>query len=196
MKKIGISDCIYFKGGDYMKKIIFSLLIITMITTVTACEKKENAPVPEQNVMLVITYTNYAWGYDFNGKVISSGGGVYYLPDDFDMDEEGLYERLDEIILNNEPESSIGPEDIGKFYEFAENMESYDKSEYECRGNYMCDYGSRSVRGFYTDGDGEVKCVSLFSYGDNIYCRKDKTVAKFANWLSKNGYFNTDGYKF
>lgn len=153
-----------------MKKIITVFIILIILT---GCQANINNPVnnasieiietndtstvelPENEILFLDYYENYAWGYSLFGKFITSNGELYVFDAaddftndiDFTKDDIDLRDRLILYAETHEPVEIISIDEIEKLYKFGLQIDP--NSQFDSR-NVAFDAGIRSVS-FYND---------------------------------------------
>lgn len=84
------------------KKIIAIVSFVLFLASLVSCSSTQsgsNIEIPDNEIILISRYINYAWGYDNNGIFIDSDGGVYSF--DFSQEINNYNQNeTDEIFLN------------------------------------------------------------------------------------------------
>lgn len=190
-----------------MKRIFLILLTVVAAFLFASCDSinpdisntntdsTAETPKPNQEVLFVITRTNFSDDIYFSGSIIDSEGNYHYLPNEFDFGEENWFQLISEA-LKAEIVNNIEPSHLKAIYQFIDEFDirkSYDLATYE---HFISDYGYLSLYEVYKESDGNVNYKLLCQYGQKTTCINDETVKEFVNWMIDNSYFFVDDFKY
>lgn len=162
------------------------ILVILSITTLhlTACSKSAPSPeIPDEGIIIIKEYVNWAWGYQHHGSFIDIKGNVYEFDfsdsayrNDITTEQEFL-EELESIYQSSQPIASVDASLIEKCYlKIAEiDLNAEIKSE-----SAACDMGQNSL---YVLSNHQM--VLLNSIGDLNKERDDKAAREIVNLCKK-----------
>lgn len=184
-----------------MKRIIACLLIVVMLFGFASCAtnkktkgseniKEENPwddiELPEDEVILVSSYSNYAWGFIYEGKFVTGSGDVYKF--DFsemsprELDEDAEFKK---IIENNKPKDHVNMNALKEIYYYSTKMDP--EAEWDVV-HEACDYGENAIS-VYVEDKG---LVTVYMQGDNTGSRDDKYAKKIKKAFDKRLFEDED----
>lgn len=180
-----------------MRKIITVLIAAAMLTGCGAVdnEKKDDSSstsdeshieYPEDTIVFLERYQNWAEGYQDNGQFIDINGNIY----EFDLAQEtddpwaepisneNLIERMRQIMSDEEPIGQADPDEVYKCRLLAKDIDP--EREYE-QESYACDAGQDTL--YILNDDNEI--IKLYSWGDYIEECNDRTAKKIVKKYNK-----------
>ncbi len=125
-------------------------MILLVLFTLTACQKSPvQVEVPENEILTISRYQNFAYGYQDAGIFICTDGNVYSFNfsknvygKDFDNSEEMLVKKLKLIMKYTEPFAEVSEEDIRSLYSHIQKLDINDKCKTK---NVAFDAGSKTL---------------------------------------------------
>lgn len=179
----------------------FALFLLTSCNTTNPDISNTNAdstveiPKPNQEVLFVITHTNFSDDVYSSASIIDSNGNYHYLPNEFDLGEENWYQ----VVLDSQKTDtvrSIEQSHLKTIYRFVNEFDvikSYDTMTYE---HFIFDYGYLCLYEIYMDSDKKMNYKLLCQYGQEVTCVNSETVKEFVNWMTDKNYFFIDDFKY
>ncbi len=190
-----------------MKRIFLILLTVAALFLFASCntmkpdvsntntDSTAEIPKPNQEVLFVITRTNFSDDIYFSGSIIDSDGNYHYLPNNFSFEDENWYQiALD--AQKSQSENSVKETDLNTIYKFISEFdanESYNTITYD---EYIPDYGSIALYEIYSDANDKMAYKKLCQFGQLISCLDNGTVKDFVNWMTDNNYFFISDFKY
>ncbi len=123
--------------------LILGIILFIFINILKKGYKKELNNL-EKQVLVISSYSNYAWGIQIKEKVIFNDGTIYTWNFDGNNDDLNNYDKSNEkeFILKNGIKSSIkvSSKDLDKLNEYIKKVDN--TTEYKCMG---ADQGTNSI---------------------------------------------------
>jgi len=152
----------------------------------------DNSEAPDQPILFLRTYSNWAWGETHRAWLFTTDGRMIPATDDyFDLDTGDVRadwaERLLARAESSEAGKAIPTSDLRVMYSFVNAGGRSGKPV--SIGNFACDYGTDTLFLLHKLPSGRYETNELCYSGDNAGCMRDETVKAFCNWMSAHGYF-------
>jgi len=147
--------------------------------TETQKEEWEDIELPEDEIILVRGYVNYAWGCISTGTFVTGKGDIYH----FDVSEAAkendfdFLGELQKVMENGKPAGQIKTKYLKEMYYYINEMDPDAKMEAK---NEACDYGENYISVLI---DGKLVTVSI--QGDNTGRLDDKYAKKIEKLFDK-----------
>lgn len=168
---------------------------VTLLTPAIAARAElfsDNSAQPDQPILFLRTYSNWAWGETHRAQLFTTDGRMlsateaYFDPETGEVRTDWA-ERLLALAEGGGAGTAIPAADLRVMYSFVNAGGR--SGELADLGNYACDYGTNTLfllqrlpsSGYETN----VLCYS----GDNVGCLRDREVRRFCNWMFAKGYF-------
>ena len=149
-------------------------------------QELKDESVVDDEILLVVRKTNYAWGFYDSGYVIDGRGRIFTYENNTPrpLDGEGgdvlsLAEYLDEIRKSDQSEPVFDEDFIQKVRELGANLSPEDEFKEKHK---MYDYGQNTIYYFDPETRKLLKCQST---GDVDQTPKNKSAKKIVNLLNK-----------
>lgn len=190
-----------------MKRIFLILLTVAALFLFASCNTTKpdvsntntdstvEIPKPNQEVLFVITRTNFSDDIYFSGSIIDSNGNYHYLPNNFSFEDENWYQiALD--AQKSQAANSVKETDLNTIYKFISEFDANESHNTITYDEYIPDYGSITLYEIYSGANSKMAYKKLCQYGESISCLDDETVKDFVNWMTDNNYFFISDFKY
>lgn len=190
-----------------MKRIFLILLTVVVLFLFASCntmnptvgnnntDSTEEIPKPNQEVLFVITHTNFSDDTYFSGSIIDSNGNYHYLPNNFSFEDENWYQIAQEA-QKSESANSIEETDLFTIYKFMSEFDANESYNTITYNEYIADYGFVALYEVYLTTNDKMAYKKLCQFGQSISCLDNETVKDFVNWMIDNDYFFISGFKY
>lgn len=167
-----------------MMRIQRFLLILLVLLTLTACEKSsKKVEVPDNEILAISRYQNYAYGYQDSGTFICSDGNVYSFNfsqytyrKDSDNSEEAFLEKLKRIMEYAEPFAVINKQDMQSLYSYSQEIDVNDKCKTK---NVAFDAGSDTLQFQNVSADKFILCRESGDYKGELKSKAGRVLLDF-----------------
>lgn len=151
-----------------MKKQIFFMVVLLLLTLTSCKNSPEAVEVPENEIIVISRNLNYAWGYQDMGFFITSNGNVYSFNFSQDMHGKSSYnpdktfmQKLNLLMEYTEPFVVVDMEYIQKLYSYILKLDVDDTFRSK---SVACDAGSSTLQ---FNNVSENKLILCRESGDN-----------------------------
>lgn len=141
-------------------------------------------------IVVISRYSNWAWGYQDNGRFVTLDGRMYEFnfgytddPDEQKEPPEDFMKALEDIRDTAEPVGQADSGVIARCLDYASKIDP--ESEY-AKEETACDAGQHSV---YSVWEGEM--TELYTYGDNTGGLCDPSADAILDLLDESGIMNS-----
>lgn len=189
-----------------MKKHIFLLFLLVLLTLI-ACEKSsKKVEVPDNEILAISRYQNYAYGYQDAGTFICTDGKVYSFNfsqniygKDSGNSEEILLKKLKLIMEHAEPFVVIDKEDIQRIYSYIQEIDANDKCKTK---NVAFDAGSKTLQFHNVSENKLILCRESGDYEGELKNRAgtalldfyDNTILSVISQAEESSQTNSSNY--